>query len=67
MSQKGETMQAQELDTLLTFKEAMGYLRISRSTLLRLMYAGRLIGHKVGNNWRFYASDLKDCIQQKAS
>jgi excisionase family DNA binding protein len=60
-------MQAQELDTLLTFKEAMGYLRISRSTLLRLMYAGRLIGHKVGNNWRFYVSDLKDCIQKKAS
>lgn len=60
-------MRVQELDALFTFKEAMKYLRISRSTLLRLMASGQLVGHKVGNTWRFYISDLKDCIQQKVA
>ena len=45
-------------DVLLTFKEAMGYLRVSRSTLYRLMWSGQLTGHKVGSTWRFYADDL---------
>src|SRR6266542_6865808 len=50
-------------DTLLTFKEAMGYLRVSRSTLYRLMWSGQLIGHKVGSTWRFYRDDLRACVQ----
>ena len=41
-------------DVLLTFKEAMSYLRVSRSTLYRLMWSGQLTGHKVGSTWRFY-------------
>lgn len=49
-------------EELLTFKEAMSYLRISRSTLYRLMWSGHLIGHKVGSTWRFYRSDLRTCI-----
>ncbi len=60
-------MQAEKLETLLTFKEAMSYLRVSRSTLLRLMAAEQLVGHKVGNTWRFYGSDLTNCIQQRAA
>jgi len=44
--------------TLLTFKEAMGFLRVSRSTLYRLMWAGQVRGHKVGSTWRFYQDDL---------
>jgi excisionase family DNA binding protein len=44
--------------TLLTFKEAMGFLRVSRSTLYRLMWAGQVRGHKVGSTWRFYQQDL---------
>ena len=48
---------------LLTFKEAMGMLRVSRSTLYRLMWSGQLIGHKVGSCWRFYRDDLQACIQ----
>jgi excisionase family DNA binding protein len=43
---------------LLTFKEAMAFLRVSRSTLYRLMWSGQLRGHKVGSTWRFYESDL---------
>ena len=43
---------------LLTFKEAMGFLRVSRSTIYRLMWSGQLRGHKVGSTWRFYEEDL---------
>lgn len=46
-------------DTLLTFKEAMGYLRVSRSTLYRLMWSGQLTGRKVGSTWRFLRGDLR--------
>jgi excisionase family DNA binding protein len=43
---------------LLTFKEAMEFLRVSRSTIYRLMWSGQLRGHKVGSTWRFYEKDL---------
>ena len=43
---------------LLTFKEAMNFLRVSRSTIYRLMWSGQLRGHKVGSTWRFYETDL---------
>lgn len=49
-------------DTLLTFKEAMTYLRVSRSTLYRLMWSKQLTGHKVGSTWRFYREDLRACV-----
>jgi excisionase family DNA binding protein len=48
---------------LFTFKEAMTYLRISRSTLHRLMQSSQVTGYKVGNGWRFYRRDLRSCIQ----
>jgi excisionase family DNA binding protein len=50
-------------DVLLTFKEAMGYLRVSRSTLYRLMWNGELTGHKVGSTWRFYRHELRACVR----
>lgn len=43
---------------LLTFKEAMDFLRVSRSTIYRLMWSGQLRGYKVGSTWRFYEHDL---------
>ncbi len=54
-------------DVLLTFKEAMGYLRVSRSTLYRLMWSGQLTGHKVGSTWRFYREDLRACVGREIS
>ncbi len=47
---------------LLTFKEAMDFLRVSRSTVYRLMWSGQLRGHKVGSTWRFYRSDLLEAV-----
>jgi len=55
-------MQVIQDDVLLTFKEAMNYLRVSRSTLYRLMWSGQLNGHKVGSTWRFYREDLRACV-----
>jgi excisionase family DNA binding protein len=55
-------IQIMQDDALLTFKEAMGYLKVSRSTLYRLMWSGQLIGHKVGSSWRFYREDLRACV-----
>lgn len=55
-------MQVIHEDVLLTFKEAMNYLRVSRSTLYRLMWSGQLTGHKVGSTWRFYREDLRACV-----
>src|SRR5260370_34228251 len=54
-------------DVLLTFKEAMGYLRVSRSTLYRLMWSGQLTGHKVGSTWRFSGEDLRACVGREIS
>ena len=54
-------------DVLLTFKEAMSYLRVSRSTLYRLMWSGQLTGHKVGSTWRFYREDLRSCVGREIS
>ncbi len=48
---------------LLTFKEAMQFLRVSRSTIYRLMWSGQLRGHKVGSTWRFYVNDLLDAVE----
>jgi excisionase family DNA binding protein len=55
-------LQMLQEDVLLTFKEAMSYLRVSRSTLYRLMWSGQLTGHKVGSTWRFYREDLRACV-----
>lgn len=57
-------MQMIQDDVLLTFKEAMNYLRVSRSTLYRLMWSGQITGHKVGSTWRFYRDDLRACVDR---
>ncbi len=51
---------------LLTFKEAMAFLRVSRSTLYRLMWSGQLRGHKVGSTWRFYRKDLLAAVASQS-
>jgi excisionase family DNA binding protein len=60
-------MQMIQDDVLLTFKEAMTYLRVSRSTLYRLMWSGQLTGHKVGSTWRFHREDLRACVDREVS
>lgn len=52
-------------EKLLTFKEAMIYLCVSRNTVYRFMYEKGLIGHKVGSTWRFYLADLRSFVNGK--
>lgn len=54
-------------EVLYTFKEAMGYLRVSRSTLYRLMWTGQLTGSKIGSTWRFNRNDLRALVGTKAA
>jgi excisionase family DNA binding protein len=50
-------------EKLLTFKEAMIYLCVSRNTVYRFMYEKGLTGHKVGSTWRFYLADLRSFVK----
>lgn len=47
------------LPHLYTFGEAMRHLRVSRSTIYRLMDRGLLTGTKVGPSWRFTRAQLE--------
>jgi excisionase family DNA binding protein len=58
--------QTQEEPSLLTLKEAMAYLRVSRSTLYRLMWAGSITGRKVGRTWRFYRHELALAVEPQS-
>lgn len=49
-------------EDIMTFKEAIAYLKLSRSTILRLMVKEKIIGHKIGRQWRFYKSELRACV-----
>lgn len=45
-------------ENLLTLKETARLLRVSRSTMMRLLSRGELHGYKVGRTWRFRLDDL---------
>lgn len=53
-----------EDELLFNVREAMEYLRVSRSTIYRLIKRGELKGHKVGKKWVFYKRDLKDFLER---
>jgi excisionase family DNA binding protein len=61
-----KTIEMIDLEPLYTFKEAMHYLRVSRSTLWRLMSAQKVQGRKVGGTWRFTKEDL-DLVSRPAA
>ena len=56
-------MDTQVDEGLLTFQEAMAYLKISRSTMYRFLRDGTLRGFKVGAHWRFNKEQLKGCLK----
>ncbi|MBI3978995.1 MAG: helix-turn-helix domain-containing protein [Chloroflexi bacterium] len=51
-------------EILFDLSETMDYLRVSRSTIYRLMKAGHLIGHKVGRKWVFYKRDVRALVEE---
>jgi len=42
------------LGTVMTLDEVVAYLRLPKSTVYRLVQAGKLPGQKAGRQWRFH-------------
>lgn len=55
---------ATESDDVLTIDTLAEYLKISKSTLYKLVQDGRLPGQKVGKRWRFHKSAIDDWLWQ---
>ena len=51
-------------DDILTIDALAEYLKISRSTLYKLVQAGRLPGQKVGKRWRFHREAIDEWLKQ---
>jgi excisionase family DNA binding protein len=45
-------------DVVLTTKEAINYLKISKPTYLKHIRLGKIRAVKVGNSWRVHQSEL---------
>lgn len=50
---------------ILTIEEAAKYLRVSKSTLYKLVREGGVPGQKVGRHWRFSKSAIDQWFQSK--
>ena len=51
-------MRLMEKDLVLTTKEAIEYLKISRPTFLKYIRLGRIRATRAGNGWRVHQSEL---------
>jgi excisionase family DNA binding protein len=51
-------MPLMEKDLVLTTKEAIEYLKISRPTFLKYIRLGRIRATRAGNGWRVHQSEL---------
>ena len=51
-------MSLMEKDVVLTTKEAIQYLKISKPTYLRYIHLGRIKAVKAGSGWRVHQSEL---------
>jgi excisionase family DNA binding protein len=49
-------------NTYLTAKQAQELLKVDRTTIYRMLKDGRLNGVKVGQQWRFYSSEVNDLL-----
>ena len=49
-------------EIILTAKQAQELLKVDRTTIYRMLKDGRLNGVKVGNQWRFYASEINNIL-----
>jgi excisionase family DNA binding protein len=51
-------MSLMDKDVVLTTREAIRYLKISKPTYLRYIHLGRIMAVKAGNGWRVHQSEL---------
>ena len=55
---------AEPSDHIMTIESLANYLKISRSTLYKLVHDGRLPGQKVGKRWRFHKDAIDEWLKQ---
>ena len=58
-SGQNQSMSIMDDDTVLTTKEAVEYLRISKVTLLKYIRLERVKAVKAGRGWKIYRSELR--------
>lgn len=56
---------AEERDPVLTIDELSDYLKISKSTLYKLVQEGKVPGQKVGRHWRFSRRAIDRWIERE--
>jgi excisionase family DNA binding protein len=52
-------------DEIMTIDEMASYLKVSKSTLYKLVQHGGLPAQKVGKQWRFHKSAVDDWFRQR--
>ena len=50
-------------DDIMTIEALAEYLKISRSTLYKLVQDGRLPGRKIGKRWRFHKDAIDEWVK----
>lgn len=58
-------MSFMDKDAVLTTKEAIKYLKISKPTYLKYIHLGRINAVKAGNGWRIHRSELHRFLKVK--
>ena len=56
-------MEEERENVVFTTLEACNYLRISRPTYLKYLYAGKIKGAKVGKGWKVFKSELDSFLR----
>ncbi len=57
---------AAESDDIMTIEHLAAYLKISQSTLYKLVQDGKLPGQKVGKRWRFHKQAIDRWLGERA-
>lgn len=52
--------------TWLSIDELADYLKTPKSTLYKMLSSGRLLGHKIGRNYRFDRDEIDKLVKQSA-
>ena len=55
------------MDDLLTTRQVLELLQVDRTTIYRMLNDGRLIGVKIGNQWRFHREKVEELISGAGS
>ena len=58
---------AEQQNPVLTIDDLSEYLKISKSTLYKLVQEGKIPGQKIGRHWRFHRETIERWLSENAS